>query len=63
MTELKTDTLLNKEDVASIFGVCTATIMNWSNDTKNNFPKPIKISDRFVRFKKSEIDMFLQASN
>ena len=48
-------------ELTKILSVSRASIYNWLN--KGTFPKPIKISDGVVLFRKSDIDAWIASKD
>ena len=53
------DTMLTVDDLAGILSVGRRTIWRWA--TEGRIPNPIKISERCIRWKASEIQEYLDS--
>lgn len=52
------DDLLDKKAVAELLGVSTATVLRW---TRAGTLPSVRLTDRTVRFRPSEIDAFIES--
>lgn len=54
-----TDKLVRIKEINQRFGIPISTIWYWIN--QGNFPKPIKMGERFIAWRESELDAWLDA--
>lgn len=60
MSKTATDILVSASQIATPAGVTVGTVWHW-NRTISDFPKPLKISSRCTRWRKSEIEAWLES--
>lgn len=53
------DQLIRLKEVSNRFCIPTSTIWDWIK--KGNFPKPIKMGERFIAWRESELNAWLDA--
>lgn len=51
---------LTLDEVAAIFGVTTFTVGRWVK--RGDFPKPFRISRRYIRWDAADIERFVEQS-
>lgn len=59
MAELGMQSLLTEVEVANILGVAVPTLRNWRHLGKG--PRFLKVGQRIVRYRRDDIEAFLQA--
>jgi predicted DNA-binding transcriptional regulator AlpA len=55
----KPETLLGIQDLCRLFGCTPGTIRNWVR--KGNFPVPVRFSARIARWRREEVQAFLES--
>lgn len=53
------DRLIRMKELNALFGIPTSTVWDWIK--KGNFPKPIKMGERFIAWRESELTAWLDA--
>ncbi len=60
MANVAKDVLVSASQIAGPAGVSIGTVWHW-NRTIPDFPKPLRISGRCTRWKKAEIDAWIES--
>jgi predicted DNA-binding transcriptional regulator AlpA len=58
-TSLEKECYINQKEAAKYLGIAVPTIKKWKNKF-DDFPKPIRISEQAVLFKKKELDEWME---
>lgn len=53
--------LLTDHETAALFGISRPTLWRWRKDVPN-FPQPVKLGPRAVRYRRSDLDAFIAAA-
>ncbi len=56
---MNNDKLLTTKEAANLMGVSTQTLMRYYH--KNGKPQPIKLSDNYFKWKKSDIEDYINS--
>ena len=54
-----TEVLLRRPEVETRTGLSRSTLYDWMK--KNRFPKPVKLGERIVAWRESDIDQWLES--
>lgn len=61
MTTENKSPLLTDIEAAALFGVSRPTLWRWRKDVPN-FPSPVRIGPRAVRYRRADIEAFIAAA-
>lgn len=53
--------LMRAREVAEHLGVSTYTVRAWSDDPDHHFPEPVRIGNRTVRWRRTDIDAWAKS--